>query len=137
MTIQDVSTIMDERCSCRGQNLEKLIRPALLIILTKGELCGYRIVQQLSEMPMFCGEKPNASGVYRALATMAKEGLVSASWDTSSSGPAKRLYAVLPKGKICLEVWLKTLTKYRNSIDNLLQEGNELIGAPSKDSCCC
>jgi len=125
---EDTSAITDERCSCRGQNLEKLIRPALLIILTKGELCGYKIVQQLSDMPMFRGEKPNASGVYRALASMDQEELVSASWDTSSAGPAKRPYQVTPKGRACLEVWMETLAKYRNSIEDLLAAGKAVLG---------
>jgi PadR family transcriptional regulator, regulatory protein PadR len=137
LVAEGTSAIVGGNCSCRGRNLEKLIRPALLIVLAKGELCGYRIVQLLSEMPMFCGEKPNASGVYRALAAMAKEELVSASWDTSAAGPAKRLYQITQKGRVCLEVWLETLMKYRSSIDSLLVECKAVLGTLEDPSCCC
>ena len=136
MTItEDARITVDERCSCRGQNLEKLIRPALLILLTRSELCGYRVVQQLSEMPMFDGEKPNASGVYRALSAMAEEELVTASWDTSAPGPAKRLYHITDKGRACLGVWLETLAKYRDSINDLLAAGNDALGKEYNRSC--
>ncbi len=118
---------VEDGCSCRGKNLERLIRPALLILLAQGVLNGYKIVQRLAEMPMFNGEGPNASGVYRTLNMMAREGLVTASWDTSTSGPAKRMYEITSKGEQCLAVWMETLADYRNSIGSLLDLGRTTL----------
>ncbi|MHB9133464.1 MAG: PadR family transcriptional regulator [Armatimonadota bacterium] len=114
-------------CPCEGKTLERLIRPAVLMILAREEEYGYRIVQHLTDMPMFDGQKPNAAGVYRCLKTMAEEGLVVSSWSLSETGPAKRLYTLTSHGEHCLASWLITLTNYRQSIDALLEIGQQVI----------
>jgi len=103
------------------------VRPALLAILAGGEVHGYAIVQQLSEMPMFQDEPPNASGVYRALNQMSSEGLVESAWETSASGPAKKLLRITPEGKHCLAMWMESLTVYRDALDGLLADGKRAL----------
>jgi PadR family transcriptional regulator PadR len=110
-------------CPCAGKTLERLIRPAVLMTLAQEPLYGYKIVQRLTEMPMFDGQKPNAAGVYRTLKAMSDEGLVIPSWELSVSGPAKRLYTLTDKGEHCLASWMLTLYQYRNAIDALLAVG--------------
>lgn len=111
------------KCACEGATLERLVRPALLIILAGSELHGYRIVQRLAEMSMFDGNLPNASGVYRTLNTMSGEGLVDSAWEISEVGPARKLYKITPEGRKCLAVWMVTLSKYRFAVDGLLEAG--------------
>ena len=41
--------IKSEDCPCNGTNLEKLIQPAILTLLTTEELHGYSIVQKLQD----------------------------------------------------------------------------------------
>ena len=108
-------------CPCVGGTLDKLIQPAILVVLSGGSLHGYRLVERLSEMPMLGGNKPDASGVYRFLKTMEKNGLVVSSWDTSQSGPAKRVYQMTTAGESCLRQWIKTLEEYRDGITLLLK----------------
>ncbi len=36
-----------ERCPCAGGTLDKLMRPAILSVLTAGPLHGYRLVERL------------------------------------------------------------------------------------------
>ncbi len=115
------------KCACEGNTLERLVRPALLIVLAKGELHGYAVVQQLAEMSMFEGQTPNASGVYRALNAMSSEGLVESSWELSASGPAKKSYKITPAGCRCLSMWMDTLARYRSSLDHLLNAGNQAL----------
>lgn len=108
-------------CPCAGGTLDKLIQPAILVILKEGPLHGYRLVERLGEMPTLGGSKPDASGVYRFLKNMESKGLVVASWDTSRSGPAKKSYQLTDSGDSCLRQWIKTLDEYRDGITSLLK----------------
>jgi len=108
-------------CPCAGSTLDKLVQPALLIILSEGPLHGYGLVERLSQTPMFGGEKPDGAGVYRFLKAMENKGLVAAQWDTSQRGPARRSYEITAAGKRCLCTWLKTLEAYRDGINYLVR----------------
>jgi len=114
-------------CPCTGKTLERLLRPAVLMVLETGPLYGYKIVQRLAEMPMFAGVKPNSAGVYRILKTMTQEELVVASWELSETGPAKRLFTLTTRGEHCLASWILTLRNYRQAIDGLLAVGEEIV----------
>lgn len=103
-------------CPCNGTNLEKLIHPAVLTLLTTEELHGYSIVLKLQETCMLHGKKPDPSGVYRCLRQMEQQGLVTAIWDVSNSGPAKRLYRITDDGLDCLRTWINTLEDYHRSL---------------------
>jgi DNA-binding PadR family transcriptional regulator len=108
-------------CPCAGSTLDKLVQPAILIILSEGPLHGYGVVERIGKTPMLGGKKPDGSGVYRFLKAMENKGLVVSSWDTSHSGPAKRTYEITPSGECCLRIWAKTLETYRDDINFLLR----------------
>jgi PadR family transcriptional regulator PadR len=126
MATKSTEIILAE-CPCTGKTLERLVRPAVLMMLAREPMHGFKIVQQLAEMPMFDGQKPNAAGVYRALKIMAEEGLVTSAWELSETGPAKRLYTLTDRGEHCLASWILTLHNYRQSIDALLAMGEEVV----------
>ncbi|MFZ1933043.1 MAG: helix-turn-helix transcriptional regulator [Thermoguttaceae bacterium] len=109
-----------DECPCEGTTLAKLLQPAILTVLAEGELHGYRIVERLADMPILSGSPPDSTGVYRFLRVMEGRGLLTSSWDTSSSGPAKRLYRLTKDGRKCLARWVKTLTHYCRAIGDLL-----------------
>jgi DNA-binding PadR family transcriptional regulator len=103
-----------KNCACAGKSLPKLLRPAVLSVLAKGDSHGYAILE-------YCGDRPpDHTGVYRALQTMQAEGLIASGWEQPASGPAKRKYRLTPKGKTCLKKWKSTLHDYRRVIDTLL-----------------
>ncbi|MFO7904116.1 MAG: PadR family transcriptional regulator [Planctomycetota bacterium] len=108
-------------CPCSGGTLDRLIRPAILVVLAEGPVHGYRLADQIGQMPMFADAKPDGSGVYRFLKTMEGEGLVTSSWDTSQSGPARKTYEITDAGKDCLREWVKTLEDYRTGLNALLK----------------
>ena len=108
-------------CSCEGTTLDKLLQPAILIALAEGPSHGYALAERLSEMPMLGGHKPDGSGVYRFLKGMESQGLVVSSWDTSQSGPARRIYQITQAGGCCLRTWIDTLEKYRDGVNFLLR----------------
>jgi len=115
-------------CPCAGGTLDKLIQPAILIVLSEGPLHGYALAERLSQMPMLGGHKPDGSGVYRFLKTMESKGLVTSSWDTSQSGPAKRAYQMTEAGNCCLGRWITTLEEYRDGVNYLLRAARRATG---------
>jgi len=108
------------RCPCAGVTLDRLIQPAILTILAREEVHGYRIIQDIASLPLFRDEEPDVSGVYRALRGLERRGLVSASWGPSDRGPARRLYKLTGEGRDCLARWCETLDQYRKAIGALL-----------------
>jgi PadR family transcriptional regulator, regulatory protein PadR len=107
-------------CPCAGGTLDKLLQPAILTLLAKEPLHGYRIAEQVAALPLFHGRKPDVSGVYRFLRAMESRELVTASWDVSAKGPAKRHYRLTAAGRRCLTRWVGTLERYRQAIGSLL-----------------
>jgi len=115
-------------CPCAGRNLDKLVQPAILTVLAREDVHGYVLVQLLAEMPMFLGQKPDPTGVYRFLRQMEERELVTSTWDTSESGPAKRLYQLTATGRSCLVRWVETLATYHSSLGELLTVTRTVIG---------
>jgi DNA-binding PadR family transcriptional regulator len=124
-------------CPCEGRTLDRLIQPAILVVLAGGPLHGYRLVERIGKLPGFSGQKPDASGVYRFLKTMERNKLVCASWNVSESGPAKKSYRVTPAGRKCLDRWIRTLDNYRRGISGLLGAARKVAQDQASDVCCC
>lgn len=116
----DVVSEWDD-CPCGGRTLDKLIQPAILVVLAAGPLHGYRLVERISELALSGGQEPDASGVYRYLKTMETKGLVASTWILSETGPAKRSYQLTADGERCLRKWISTLETYRDGITALLK----------------
>ena len=139
-TMAENQETTSEKCPCHGNTLERLVRPAVLIILAQGDQYGYRIVQQLTDMPIFGGQKPNSAGVYRCLKLMEEEGRLTSSWERSDRGIGKRQYTMTLDGERCLATWLETLASYHRAIADLLSLGRDVVkkknGSPPKKSCC-
>jgi PadR family transcriptional regulator, regulatory protein PadR len=121
-------------CPCQGGTLDRLIQPAILVVLAEGPLHGYGLAERIAQIPGFAGQKPDVSGVYRFLRVMERKGLVVASWDVSASGPARKSYQMTPEGRTCLCRWIKTLEDYRRGIGALLGAARK---ADRNESPCC
>ncbi len=107
-------------CICMGKNLDRLVQPAILAILTEGELHGYMIVQRLTDSPMFGGDRPDPTGVYRTLRQMESAGYVAAEWDTSGTRPNRKVFRLTEEGISCLGRWADTLYCYHAAVGDLL-----------------
>jgi DNA-binding PadR family transcriptional regulator len=116
-----------DNCPCGGRTLDKLIHPAILIVLAAGPLHGYRLTERIGELKLLGGQEPDASGVYRCLKTMESKGLVAYSWVLSDAGPAKRSYQLTPAGERCLQQWITTLEEYRDGIAALLKDARKAV----------
>jgi DNA-binding PadR family transcriptional regulator len=123
-------------CPCDGGTLDRLIQPAILVVLAEGRQHGYRLVQRISALPGFAGQKPDASGVYRFLKTMQRKGLVESAWDVSERGPAKKSYQMTAAGRQCLRRWIRTLENYRRGITGLLGAARKVDRDRARKTCC-
>jgi DNA-binding PadR family transcriptional regulator len=107
-------------CPCSGTTLSKFVQPAIMTILARGGLHGYRIVEAVANSPMFAGCRPGPTGVYRVLRTMEERGLVVSTWGVSDKGPARRSYQLTGQGRECFRRWIGTLDEHRRAIGRLL-----------------
>jgi PadR family transcriptional regulator, regulatory protein PadR len=110
-----------QNCPCTGGTLDKLVQPAILAVLSRGPSHGYQIAEEISKMPNSCGGRPDTSGIYRFLKNMEKNGMVSSSWETPTTGHAKRLFEITADGEACLARWAETLEQYLATITALLE----------------
>ena len=74
---------------------------------------------------MLAGERPDPTGVYRALRAMEERGFVTSSWDTSERGPARKTYELTPSGHKCLARWICSLSDYHRAVGELLASAKE------------
>jgi poly-beta-hydroxybutyrate-responsive repressor len=98
-----------------------LLSTTLLAFLRNWNAYGYQLSQQLNEagLPAF-----DSGTVYRTLRQLEKSGLVSSFWDTSASGPARRMYSLTTAGDIFLSGWIDVLSNYQRVLRNTLERIN-------------
>ena len=87
-----------------------LLSTTLLAYLRNWNAYGYQLAQQLAKagLPAF-----DSGTVYRTLRQLEKTGMVSSFWDTSESGPARRMYSLTKGGEIFLSGWIDVLERYQ------------------------
>lgn len=84
--------------------MEGFIEPCLLMLLVEKPSHGYELIDRLNQIWLL-PEKQDSGAVYRNLRKLERGQMVTSQWDTSSKGPAKRLYEVTPEGKKRLAEW--------------------------------
>jgi PadR family transcriptional regulator PadR len=96
----------------------EMLSNSLLAFLKGCNAYGYQLSQKLAEagMPQF-----DSGTVYRTLRQLEKSGLVSSFWDTSDSGPARRMYSLTKTGEIFLTGWIEVLQNYQKVLNSALQ----------------
>lgn len=75
----------------------------ILLALAERPIHGGAILSTLTErMPLF---KPDSAAIYRTLQQLEEDGEVTSEWDTSNSGPARKLYHLTTVGWEKLDCW--------------------------------
>lgn len=96
-----------EHCPC-PKILRGLARPCILLLICEtGEIHGYEISSGLAEIGLDFGN--DTGRIYRILRRLESQGLVASSWDTSGSGPARRLYGITDDGREFLLDWQESI----------------------------
>jgi poly-beta-hydroxybutyrate-responsive repressor len=107
-------------CHCPGTALSRFLQPCLLMLLAEGESHGYELIEKLPEVG-YMDSTPDPATVYKVLRRLEADGVVKSDWDTSGSGPAKRVYSVTREGEDMLGVWAASLQKNKESVEKFLK----------------
>ena len=93
--------------------------PVALVTLREESSYGYELMERLKEFGLF--EETNPGTMYRTLRQMEKEGLCKSKWETADRGPARRMYSITEAGEAYLDLWVKSLEHYQQTMDAFLQ----------------
>jgi len=98
------------------------VKAWFLAELYKGNAHGYELISSLSTI--FPQEATQTSSVmgnyYRLLRELEVVGLVNSSWDTSGSGPARRVYSITEKGKLEFISIIEQIKHTKEFVDKFL-----------------
>lgn len=94
-----------------------MLSATLLALLKQYDAYGYELTAKMSEagLPAF-----DSSALYRHLRQLEATGLVSSMWDTSESGPARRIYSLTAAGELFLAAWGDTMKAFQQVMDAAL-----------------
>lgn len=88
--------------------------PIALLHLRDWSTHGYELMEKMTKFGIQSVDQGN---FYRILRQLEKDDLVSSTWDTSSGGPAKRIYSITEAGEQYLDLWAKSLGRYQKMLD--------------------
>ena len=87
---------------------KQFLAPSLLLLIDEEPAYGYELLQRLAA---FGVSSTDHGAIYRALNVMETDGLVSSSWERSSSGPRRRRYRATDEGRRVLVCWSTSLER--------------------------
>ncbi len=112
------------------RRISRFLEPCLLLLLRSDASHGYNLVEELRTFGFAPGFM-DMSIVYRVLREMEQAGWVTSTWDTTGSGPPRRVYQVTPEGEEYLRWWIADLRQTRDEIDRFIalyeQQGGETL----------
>jgi PadR family transcriptional regulator, regulatory protein PadR len=94
-----------------------MMSTCLLTFLRGWNAHGYELMQRLSELNLGSFDQ---TAVYRTLRQLEQQGLVSSFWDTSASGPARRMYTLTTTGDMMLSGWISMIERYQQGLLSLM-----------------
>jgi PadR family transcriptional regulator, regulatory protein PadR len=119
-------------CSCAMGNLYRFVEPVVLFLLQrKGRSHGYELAADLRKYALTDAEI-EVSALYRTLRQLERNDCVTSEWEVEGSGPARRRYALTPRGEEHLREWITVLEHISRSMARLVEEARS--GAGSTDS---
>jgi len=92
--------------------------PVLLLMLREWSSYGYELMEKMAAFGL---ATMNPGTFYRTLRQMERDGMVSSCWDTSESGPARRVYSITDAGETYLKYWADSLNQYQKMMDTFFQ----------------
>jgi poly-beta-hydroxybutyrate-responsive repressor len=113
-------------CGCYQERQSRWVEPSVLYLLLKKSKHGYELMSELPEFGFISGPV-DPGAVYRTLRHLEEVGLVKSEWDTSGSGPAKRLYTLTEPGKKHLQLWADSLRDRRNALNDFIEKLDDVI----------
>ena len=108
--------------------------PIMLLHLRDWNSHGYELMEKITAFGIQSVDQGN---FYRLLRQLEKDELVTSVWDTSSGGPAKRVYSITGVGEEYLELWAGSLGHYQKMLDqffNLYNPFFKPFNSPSEET---
>lgn len=97
----------------------------ILLALAEGPIHGGAIHSALVErMPKF---KSDTGAVYRTLQQLEHQGEVKSTWDTSTPGPAKKIYKLTPLGWRKLDDWRQDIEMRIENLNSFLRTYRQIM----------
>jgi DNA-binding PadR family transcriptional regulator len=96
----------------------RFLFPAVLLLLAKEPSYGYRLVKEVAGFRLGATDRPS---VYRTLAQLERDGLVTSCPDEAKSAQSRRLYQLTPEGERALRVWMGVIKEERDGLDAVLR----------------
>ncbi|OUS17826.1 hypothetical protein A9Q88_02465 [Gammaproteobacteria bacterium 50_400_T64] len=109
----------------------EMLRAHLLALLKNWSGYGYELANKL-EAAGYGGY--NSGTLYRTLRQMEKTGLISSMWDTSSDGPARRVYSLTKTGSLFLNNWFTLLDMHKATLNNFMKMAENVVDPCDKSS---
>ena len=103
-----------------------LLASSLLALLRVSSAYGYHLSQLLSDSGL---PESDSGTVYRTLRQLERSGLVSSFWDTSASGPARRMYTLTTAGELFLSGWFDLMEKHQALVREALDRSRSRSSA--------
>ncbi len=102
--------------------------PLTLVMLRQWNSYGYELMERSVELGF---ETVNPGTVYRTLRKMEKDGLCESEWETASSGgPPRRMYSITDAGGAYLDLWVRSMQQYQQTMDAFLQAYKRAVSRP-------
>jgi PadR family transcriptional regulator PadR len=109
----------DGPCTCEMGNLYRFAEPIVLLAIAQlGSAHGYQIAQSAESLAVTHAGLDSGI-IYRTLRHLEAAGRVKSSWDTSGSGPARRVYVLTKSGTQHLAEWGEVLRNVSKSLTAL------------------
>jgi len=105
----------------------EMLTANLLALLKNWSGYGYELAKKLEEAGYGAY---NSGTLYRTLRQMEKNGLISSLWDTSTDGPARRVYSVTSVGASFLNNWMSLIDLHKSALLSFM----DMVAPPNKKS---
>ncbi len=109
----------------------EMLRAHLLALLKNWSGYGYELANKLEEAG-YGGY--NSGTLYRTLRQMEKTGLISSIWDTSTDGPARRIYSLTKTGSLFLSNWFTLLDMHKATLNSFMKIAENIADPYDKSS---
>lgn len=101
-----------------SQILKGVLTGSILLLLSKEELYGYRLSEQLAKF----GFTDISNGtIYPLLLSLEKKNLIQGTMRVSENGPKRKYYALTEKGELEKESFLKQWNHLKNNVDQMIE----------------
>lgn len=100
------------------------VRPCLLLLLREQPSHGYDLLERLHPLGF---SRDDPGGVYRALRSLEREGLVRSAWEPSSGGPDRRIYELTRAGMEELHRHAKAVAATQDALATFLSRYGEFV----------